>query len=169
MYYERVFKLQEECSAFDMFADINNLSSLIIENSGLHCFYEEGEKIGSIITKKTYYFFCNNTCVVYNKSGYDRIIRILVKSPGEKWNVNKEIGDDKLYHLKIKNNYVEVYDWWDVDWMKCGKRDCGTNLKNGSWWKTVYEDISRIYEYIAKSHTDYVLDNIYSEYEKRQK
>jgi hypothetical protein len=169
MYYERIFKLQEECSKFDMFTGIGEFSSLVIENQDLNCFYEEGEKIGSLITKKTYYFFRGNICIVYNKSGYDRIIRILIKSPEDKWAIYKELGDDGFYHLKTKTKYVEVYDWWDVDWMSCGKRDYGTNLKEGSWWKTVYDDVCGIYEYVAKMHVDYVFNNIYSEYEKAQK
>jgi hypothetical protein len=64
---------------------------------------------------------------------------------------------------------VEIYYWWDVDWMQCGDNDSGTHAKPGSWWKTVYNDISGIYELVAKKSVDYVFDSIYSSYEKNQK
>lgn len=164
MYHDRVFKLQEQCSKLDMFININDHTPEVSQE-GLTCFYEEGEKIGSIISKKTYHFFYGNTCVAYNKSGYDRIIRIMVKTPEETWDVYREMDTNGFYHLKTNTRYVEVYDWWDVDWMKCGKSDCDGYSKSGNWWKTVYNDICGIYESVAKKSVDYVLNDIYAEYE----
>ena len=161
---ERVFALQEECSKLDLFVNINDHTP-DISGPGLHCFYEEGEKIGSIISKKTYYFINGNTCIVYNKSGYDRIIRVMVKTPTETWEFHRESEPDGFYHLKTGTNYVEVYDWWDVDWMKCGKSDYGTCSKEGYWWKTIYNDICGIYEEVAKKNVDYVFNSVYSDYE----
>lgn len=166
--HERVFKLQEECSKFDMFINVNDGMTEINE-SGLVCVYEGGKKIGGIISKKTYYFFNGNTCIVYNKSGYDRIIRILVKDPDEKWNVFREMGEDRNYHLKTTTKYFEVYDWWDVDWMQCGKRNYDYCVKQGPWWKTVYEDVCGIYETVAKKGIDSVFNDIYNSYEKTGK
>lgn len=171
VYHERVFKLQEECSKLDMFINVNEHTPDIEngKNPELYCFYEEGEKIGSIISKKTYYFIHGNTCIIYHKSGYDRIIRILVKTPEEAWEFYREMDKDKLYHIKTETKYVEVYDWWDVDWMQCGKSNCDSCSKEGYWWKTIYNDICGIYEKVAQKSIDYVFNSIYCEYEKMQK
>ena len=168
--YTSVFNLQEECSKFDMFVNAKDLyEETEIEDRGIQCFYDEGQRIGNIISKKTYYFFNGNTCITYYKSGYDRIIKVLVKSPEDKWTIDKEMKDDGFYHIQVTNNYVEVYAWWDVDWMSCGKRDINSYMKEGSWWKSVYDDITKMYEEVAKKHVDYVFDTIYSAYEKKER
>lgn len=165
MYHERVYKLQEDCSELGMFSNVNDCDPKV-SNAGLTCFYEEKEKIGAITVKRTYYFFYGNTCIVYCKSGYDRIIRILAKSPEDDWNVYRENDVDGLYHLKISTKYAEVYDWWEVDWMKCGKCDSDGVIKSGNWWKSVYNDICGIYQAVASKSVDNVLNGMYAEYEK---
>ncbi len=168
MYHGKVRKLQEECSKFGMFrlADGNDE----FNDDTLRCFYGEGETVGSIKFKKTFYFFYGNVCIVYYKSWSDRIIKVLVKSPEDAWKVTGyDNGEDNAKGLTISTTYVEVYDWWDVDWLSCGKSDYDSNMKPGNWWKSAYSNISSIYEEVAKKSVDYVLDNIYSEYERGQK
>ena len=173
MYFERVFKLQEECSKFDMFQPLGRESEEFNDNE-LHCYYGEGETVGSIRFKRTFYFFHGNTCIIYYKSRHNRIVKVLVKSPEDEWRVNGYVENETNYNqgssgLIINTTNVEVYYWWDVDWMNCGDCDSGTHAKPGSWWKTVYNDISGIYETVAKKSMDYVFDNIYSTYGKNQK
>lgn len=173
MYFERVFKLQEECSKFDMFQSLGRESEEF-NDSNLHCYYGEGEMVGSIRFKRTFYFFHGNTCIIYYKSRHDFIVKVLVKSPEDEWRISGYVEPETNHAPEssgviINTTNVEIYYWWEVDWMKCGDVDNGTHAKTGSWWKTVYNDISGIYEIVAKKSMDYVFNNIYSTYEKSQK
>lgn len=169
--YQKVFKLQEECSKLDLFTNVDTCKGLttidttVSNNGQLAFFYEEGAKISSIVSKKTYYFFQGNTCIEYHKSGYDRIIKIKVKRPECGWHVNMS-NDGVHYHLNIANEYIDVYSWWDVDWLGFGKSNCDSCAKQGSWWKTVYDDVCTIYENVAKRKVDSIFNDIYAEYEK---
>ena len=156
-----------------MFQSLGRESEEFNDNE-LHCYYGEGETVGSIRFKHTFYFFHGNTCIIYYKSRHDRIVKVLVKSPEDEWRVTGYVENETTCNqgcngIIINTTNVEVYYWWDVDWMQCGDNDFGTHSKPGSWWKTVYNDISGIYELVAKKSVDYMFDNIYSAYEKKQK
>ena len=169
--YQNVFKLQEECSRLDLFINIDTYtgpSTIDTYNDGhLAFFYEEGAKISSIVSKKTYYFFQGNTCIEYHKSGYNRIIKIKVKKPESPWNI-ETTNDGTHTHIIIVNDCIDVYAWWDVDWLGFGKNNCGLCAKQGSWWKPVYDDVCAIYENVAKRKADSIFNNIYTEYEKNR-
>ena len=170
--FQKVFKLQEECSKLDLFINVDSCKGLTnidtySDNGQLAFFYEEGAKISSIISKKTYYFFQGNMCIEYHKSGYDRIIKIKVKKPESGWDV--KLSNDGVHsHINIMNDNIDVYAWWDVDWLGFGKNNCDSCAKQGSWWKTVYDDVCVIYENVAKRKVDSIFNDIYVEYEKNR-
>jgi hypothetical protein len=169
--YQKVFRLQEECSKLDLFVNVDTCKGFSgIDAYGgeqLPFFYEEGARISSIVTKKTYYFFQGNTCIEYHKSGYDRIIRIKVKKPESGWEI-KMTNDGSHSHLNILNEYMDVYAWWDVDWLGFGKNNCDSCAKQGPWWKTVYDDVCMIYETVARKKSDSIFNEIYLEYERNK-
>ena len=168
LYHPKIYALQERCSRLDLFRNVASMKNPeVLSPLNLYCFYEEGAKISSLVAKKAYWFFMGNTCISYHKSGYDRVIRIFVKDPGESWEVGPAIGEDGNKHFNVSNECVKVYAWWNVDWLGMGKPNCDSALKTGAWWKSVYDDICRIYEEVAKLSVDRIFDDIYTIYDEK--
>lgn len=156
-----VFKLLEECENLGLFKGADEIDDYLAMEDGDYGFISDGEsRIGKAVFDSTHYFIHGSTCLVFNKGREDAIIRILVKRPGDYWDVRKENGS-----LAFGNEVFEVYDWWDVDWLGTGRRDYDSNGKPGYWWKSVYNDISEIYEYVAKSGVEWAFNQMYAEKE----
>lgn len=173
--FESIFKLQDECTKLGLVDDVVGVcdgeqvavGEYIIPSDKFSCYQEKNKKFSAMEFENTYYFFKGNTCIIYHRAGQDRIIRILVKNPSENWRgvVSRSDCDDTI-GLTITNNKIEVYNWWDVDWMGTGKNDMGSYGKSGAWWKTIYNDVCGIYEYVAMQSVDWKFNAMYAEREE---
>ena len=166
VYFEKIFKLLNDCDSLNMFEDVNDVHKFNdeeLESGKLYGFKEKGAVINGIFMEESYYLFFGNICIIYNHGGHNQITRIKVKEPSSKWrlDISNYCESDDWNHVHILNKCIDVYAWWDVDWMGLGKRDCQTVTKSGSWWKYVYDDICGIYEAVAKKSVDYLFDEEY--------
>lgn len=162
VFYQKIFGLQEDCTNLNMFTEVSSLEPSELSPDEIHCFREENLEIGSVVMRNTYYIFFNNSCLIYSKTGHNRIIRIKIKRVEDKWNIGNTDG-----HLQILNESNEIYAWWDVDWMGLGKKDNNMCFKSGSWWKHVYDDVCKIYENVEMKGADYLFDKNYKDYRKQ--
>ena len=91
VYFEKVFKLLNDCNDLNMFEDVNDIHKFNdeeLESGRVHGFKERGAVINGITMKETYYLFFGNICVIYNYAGQDQITRIKVKEPSSKWRLD---------------------------------------------------------------------------------
>ena len=145
----RLSALETKCEKMGI---VEKFSNQPLEADKLYCFFNKDEKINDAIPMDTYYFIYNNTCIVYSRMGLDKIVRIRVKNPKDCWGENTQ--------------YAEIYDWWDVDWMRVNRRDTNMYTKSGAWSKSVYKDITKIYELVSNHVKESEMDGFYRAYEK---
>ena len=165
VYYEKLLKLLKECEKLNMFDYVADLSmnDEKLEENRLYCIREKGAVVNGRVMEESFYLFYGNTCVIYDRAGFDDIIRIKVKEPNDFWRLDVcNYGEnDDWNHVHILNKNIDVYCRWDVDWMGFGKRDSQGMSKNGSWWKFVCTDIATMYETVAKRSMDYLFNQEY--------
>lgn len=165
VYYEKLVKLLKECEKLGFFVNASEKSadSMTLESDVLYCYLDKGAVVNGRVMAESYYLFVGNTCVIYNSDGFDEIIRIKVKEPDDQWilNISNYGEPDDRHHIHILSKNIDIYANWDVDWMGYGKRDRETMSRPGSWWKYVYDDVSGIYEFVAKKSVEYRFDEKY--------
>lgn len=163
--FEKVLNLCDECNKLGLFVDVENWKENDFkEPIFLH---ESNKVVGSIVMADVFYFIYGNTCIsCYRNGRRNMIINVMAKTPDDEWKIS--IVEDNHYgtHVLIDTNTIDVYTWWDVDWLSTGKYDCDSVCKIGSWWKYIYDDVSGIYEFVAKKSMDRIFNDIYSVYSK---
>lgn len=142
-------------------------SVFVVPENGFECFYGKDENVTERITMSTYYIFCDNICIMSQRSGDDIIVRIRLKDPETSWRIERTTvdGEEHIEFFPKGCQYLEIYAWWSVDWLGMGQRDTNTGYISGSWDKVVYTTVKKVFDTVHMGSDASLFDSKYVKFE----
>ena len=144
----------------------DNGNECTLKSDELYCFKGDDVVVNETLVMKTVYLLYNNTCIILRYRDDDTIIKIRIKKPVGDWRLEKTSAE--TVSLQSQNGeYLDIYSWYQVDWLGLGRKDIGSNYVSGTWNESTYYDVRAMFDIVDSKTSTSVFKCLYKDFNRK--